>query len=77
MVTPINDQDTYDRIKGINTGNKALDYFTQITIFIDYLLKEDVFYINSADHPAYEGQKKVIKSLEKKQSMIKNQINFD
>lgn len=75
MITPINDEDFYLKMVSVNTGNSFLDIFTQATIFIDYLINEDSLYIDKADHPAYDGQKKVVKSLLKKRSIIFEQIS--
>ena len=74
-VTPIADEDVFNSLSSVVEDTTQFGWKKSVVLFIDYLLKEDHLYtVDSANHPAYLGQSKLIKALSKKKGLLNNEI---
>ena len=63
-VTPLLDRDTFSSLEKLFKENRLKYSWKKIiTLFINYLLREDALYCNMPEHEAYNGQKKLLKKL--------------
>ena len=62
-VTPIFDQGTYDKLRGVPWGNRRYEWAAKLCIFLNYLLAEDAAYVRIPDHEAFDGQRKLLRGL--------------
>jgi hypothetical protein len=65
-VTPISSEAVYNRLQALSTADKQIRWCVKAVTFLQHLLDEDEIYTNIIDHPAYEGQQRLIKAIRKK-----------
>ena len=76
-VTPIEHQPTYDRLRGVPWENKMLEWMEKTDIFIQYLIEEDSGYARVPDHEAFEGQRRLVKNIERVGKRIHEDLLYE
>ena len=74
QVTPIENEEIFDKLKMSNGEGKKDRWLFAIKTFIEYLINEDDVYVNNIDHPSYEGQLKLKRSFQKKLRSLQERI---
>ena len=65
-VTPIGSEIVYNTLQSYKHYEKYKRWQSEVCTFLQYLLNEDTLYTLEIDHPAYEGQLKLKKTLRKR-----------
>lgn len=75
VVTPIQNQATYNEIVACKDLPGRERWRRQLYLFIRYLLDEDQGFVTPNDHPAYEGQEVITKSLRRRMRRVGKQLS--
>lgn len=66
QVTPIASEEIYEKLRGFQYLDKSFRWRVELVAFLQHLLDEDRVYTKQIDHPAYTGQRRIIRAIEKK-----------
>lgn len=78
LVSPIFDQAVFDKLKAIHEGLQRTDFLREfVKTFISYLLLEDSSFVKVPDHELYQGQTKLVATLQAQCTALRPSSTFN